>query len=95
MLANLTYSRELETEADRKAMEIFQADGLDLKGFVDLFNVLQNEHGDVGSLKLLSTHPLTQDRLRAAQDMAKKQGKVAEDEKLELKWQEIEDMSKK
>ena len=90
MLANLTYSRELETEADQKAMAIFKADGLDLKGFVDLFTVLKTAHGDVESLKLLSTHPLTADRLRAAEEMVKEQGKVKVDEGLEKKWKAIE-----
>ncbi len=90
MLANLTYSRELETEADQKAMAIFQADGLDLKGFVDLFTVLKSEHGDMGSLKLLSTHPLTEERLRAAEEMAEGQNGVKEDDELEIKWHTIE-----
>ena len=53
-LANLTYSRELKTEADQKAMAIFHADGLDLKGFVDLFTVLKSSQRDTGQLKLLS-----------------------------------------
>jgi Zn-dependent protease with chaperone function len=90
MLANLTYSRELETEADSKGMAIFKANGLDLKGFVDLFQLLQSEHGDVGSLKLLSTHPLTAERLRAAKEMAKGQGAVKDDGDLGRKWEVIE-----
>lgn len=88
-LANLTYSRELETEADQKAMAIFQADGLDLKGFVDLFTQLKNEHGDLGSLKLLSTHPLTEERLRMAEKMVNAQGNVRDDVGLERKWEGI------
>ncbi|PSL32844.1 M48 family metallopeptidase [Dyadobacter jiangsuensis] len=89
-LANLTYSRELETEADSKGMAIFKANGLDLKGFVDLFTVLKGEHGDVEALKLLSTHPLTEDRLRAAAAMVKGQGAVRDDGDLERKWEVIE-----
>ncbi|MGX5855505.1 M48 family metallopeptidase [Dyadobacter jiangsuensis] len=90
MLANLTYSRELETEADNKGMAIFKANRLDLKGFVDLFTVLKSARGEVESLKLLSTHPLTADRLRAAEEMVKGQGQVREDERLERKWEAIE-----
>lgn len=89
-LANLTYSRELETEADQKAMAIFQADGIDLKGFVDLFTLLSNEHEEVGSLKLLSTHPLTEERLRMAEEMVKGQGEVRRDLGLEREWEGIE-----
>jgi len=90
MLANLTYSRELETEADQKAMGIFRDQGLDLKGFVDLFTMLKGEHGDVGSLKLLSTHPLTADRLRMAEETLNEQGKVVDNVELEVKWEAIE-----
>ncbi|WP_353722025.1 M48 family metallopeptidase [Dyadobacter sp. 676] len=89
-LANLTYSRELETEADQKAMTIFQSEGLNLKGFVDLFTMLKSEHGDMTSLKLLSTHPLTADRLRVAEVKMKGQKGVKEDVELERKWAEID-----
>lgn len=89
-LANLTYSRELETEADSKGMAIFKANELDLKGFVDLFTVLKSSHDDVESLKLLSTHPLTAERLRVAEEMVKGQGQVREDVGLERKWEAIE-----
>lgn len=88
-LANLTYSRELETEADSKGMDVLQSNGIRLQGFVDLFALLQSEHGDVGSLKLLSTHPLTGERLAVAKAMAKGQKGVSEDVALERKWREI------
>lgn len=90
MLANLTYSRELETEADSKGMDVLKSNGINLRGFVDLFKLLKSEHGDAGSLKLLSTHPLTEERLRAAEMMAKRQNSVGEDLDLERKWNAIE-----
>lgn len=89
MLANLTYSRELETEADAKGMDVLQSNGINLRGFVDLFALLQSEHGDVGSLKLLSTHPLTEERLRVAEEMVKGQKSVGEDFSLDQKWKAI------
>lgn len=73
-------------------MAIFQADGLDLKGFVDLFTTLKNEHGDVRSLKLLSTHPLTEERLRVAEVMGQKGAGI--NNVLELKWTAIVAASK-
>jgi predicted Zn-dependent protease len=45
MLVNLTYSRELETDADKKAMAVIQSNGISLKGFVDLFQLLKNNTG--------------------------------------------------
>lgn len=86
MLANLTYSRELETEADRKGMDVLKSDGISLQGFVDLFALLQSEHGEVGSLKLLSTHPLTGERMRVAEEMVKRQKGVKSNASLQQKW---------
>ena len=88
-LANLTYSRDLETEADTNGMDVLQSDGINLKGFVDLFQMLKSEHGDLGSLQLLSTHPLTEDRLRMAETMAGKQNGLKDDTELERKWEAI------
>jgi predicted Zn-dependent protease len=88
-LANLTYSRELEAEADSKGMDVLQSDGISLYGFVDLFKLLKSEHGDLGSLKLLSTHPLTEERMEAAKLMAKKQKGVKNEQGLQRKWEVI------
>jgi len=58
---------------DRKGMDVLQSDGISLKGFVDLFKLLKGEHGDIGRLKLPSTHPLTEERLRVAEAMVEAQ----------------------
>ena len=55
MLLNLNYSRSLEKDADEKAVGILQANGLDLKGFADLFALLKSESHDSKTLNLLST----------------------------------------
>ena len=89
MLANLTYSRALETEADQKAMAVLQSDGISLKGFVDLFNLLKGAHGDAGSLKLLSTHPLTEERLDLAKSKAREQVGIKDQSELQRRWEEI------
>lgn len=89
MLANLTYSRALETEADQKAMTVLQSDGISLKGFVDLFKLLQSAHGDVSGLQLLSTHPLTQDRLELAKTKAREQVGIKDQSALQKRWREL------
>jgi beta-barrel assembly-enhancing protease len=89
MLANLTYSRALETEADQKAMAVLQSDGISLKGFVDLFNLLKGAHGDAGSLKLLSTHPLTEERLDLAKAKAREQVGIKDQSELQRRWEDI------
>lgn len=65
-LNGLRYSRSLESEADRKAMEILLANGVKLEGMRQLMRTLQKE-GDVpGSLSFLSSHPLTKERIKEA-----------------------------
>ncbi|MDR6803470.1 putative Zn-dependent protease [Dyadobacter sp. BE34] len=59
-----------------------------------LFAVLKSVHGDV-KVELLNTHPVTVDRLRTAEEMEKRQGKVREDEALERKWEAIQGVSNK
>jgi beta-barrel assembly-enhancing protease len=65
-LNGLRYSRSLEAEADRQAMDLLLANGVNLEGMRQLMKTLQDE-GDVpGSLSFLSSHPLTKERIRAA-----------------------------
>ena len=65
-LNGLHYSRSLESEADRKAMDILLANGVKLEGMRQLMQTLQKE-GDVpGSLSFLSSHPLTKERIKEA-----------------------------
>ncbi|GLU56862.1 M48 family metallopeptidase [Dyadobacter frigoris] len=94
MLLNLNYSRNLEKDADEKAVVILQANGLNLKGFADLFSLLKLESKDSETLNLLRTHPLTDDRIKYAKDVAFHQKGIRNNEKLEKKWQEIVDQSK-
>lgn len=91
MLLNLNYSRNLEKDADEKAVGILQLNGLNLKGFADLFTLLKSESNDSKTLNLLSTHPLTDDRIKYAKDVALHQKGIRNNEKLEKKWRLIVD----
>ncbi|MEI6948272.1 M48 family metallopeptidase [Paraflavisolibacter sp. H34] len=65
-LYGLRYSRSLETEADQKGMDLMRKNGVDVGGMNELMLALK-EVGDLpGRLSFLSTHPLTQDRITAA-----------------------------
>ncbi|MBE9460261.1 M48 family metallopeptidase [Dyadobacter subterraneus] len=94
MLLNLSYSRKLEQDADEKAVEILQVNNLSLKGFADLFTLLKSESNDSKTLNLLSTHPLTDNRIKYAKDAAFHQRVVRNNDKLEEKWREIADQFK-
>ncbi|KQS33191.1 M48 family metallopeptidase [Dyadobacter sp. Leaf189] len=93
MLVNLTYSRELEMDADRKAMGVFQAQGISLKGFVDLFKILDTGAEGSTSIELLSTHPLTADRMQYASELAREQTSFRDQSELQKRWLELRQAS--
>jgi beta-barrel assembly-enhancing protease len=65
-LNGLRYSRSLESEADRKAMDILLANGVKFEGMRQLMKTLQDEGDMPGSLSFLSSHPLTRERIKEA-----------------------------
>jgi predicted Zn-dependent protease len=89
MLVNLTYSRELENEADKKAMTMIQSNGIGLKGFVDLFQLLRESAGDGGQYEILSSHPLTEERIIDAKAMVREQTGIRDQSELQRKWLNI------
>ena len=65
LLGNLHYQRSDETSADRRGLLMMTKAGMDPRGMVDVFHIL--EKADLalpGQLKYLSSHPLTKDRIR-------------------------------
>lgn len=70
-LRGLRYSRTLESEADAIGMQRMAADSVDPRGMVDLLELLQQEAGDAPEeMAFLSTHPLTKERIAAAEVQA-------------------------
>jgi predicted Zn-dependent protease len=63
--AQLNFSRDMEREADRIGFVIAQEAGFDVRGFVGMFDKLQNANriNDNGSFPYLRSHPLTTERL--------------------------------
>src|SRR6195256_799713 len=68
-LGFLTFSRGFESEADMLGLEYLYKTGYDPTAFVDFFEKIQTlEKRKPGTLsKVFSTHPMTDDRIRAAQ----------------------------
>lgn len=89
MLVNLSYSRSLEQEADEKAVEILRANNINLYGLLDLLTLLEKGNTDSEPFELLSTHPLTKERIAFAKKMANKQVGISANESLEDKWKAI------
>ena len=73
VLADLSYSRDMEREADAYAVDLLKRKGIPIGPFADLLQQLQTAHGsggDPGWARYLQTHPDTGDRvaaIRAAQ----------------------------
>lgn len=89
MIRNLGYSRNLETEADEKGMEIMQRNKISIKGYVSLFEILEKENSDHELHNLLSTHPLTTDRIKQAKKNYKTENVSIKNHTLERVWQNV------
>lgn len=68
-LAQLSYSRDMEREADTAAMELMQAAGLDRQAFASALQKMMDSHGanEEGSRaweEYLSSHPATDERIK-------------------------------
>ncbi len=68
-LNGLRYSRSLEEEADSKGMDLLLQNGMAADGMKQLMQTLQQaETNTSGPLSFLSSHPLTKERLKAAEN---------------------------
>jgi beta-barrel assembly-enhancing protease len=76
--ALMSYSREHETEADAAALAAVVALYGHGAGYIQLFDTLQKEEGKLPeamrSAGFMRSHPLTQERLQAARDLAQLKG---------------------
>jgi predicted Zn-dependent protease len=69
-MTGLKYSRDEESQADHGGLQDMVAAGYNPRGMIDMFNVLLKKMGNGATLgsDFLSNHPLTTDRIKAAQD---------------------------
>ena len=70
----LTFSRQFEREADYLGLQYMYKAGYDPTAFVDFFEKIESlEKKKPGSIsKVFSTHPMTDDRIKASQDEIQK-----------------------
>jgi Zn-dependent protease with chaperone function len=69
-LQNLSYSRELEHEADENGLAILQANRINPEGMIDLFKTLKAEN-KIQVNEIISTHPDLENRILFVQEFAK------------------------
>lgn len=88
-LKNLSYSRELETDADYRALSTLEANQISQQGMVALFEMLKTRE-NFSYLKFLGTHPLTSERIAYTKARAKKQKQYQLNKELLQAWTEIQ-----
>lgn len=88
MFNSLTYSRSLEQEADAEGLKILYDNRIDQRGFVYLFETLKKESAGV-NIELLSTHPLTENRISNAEKVASKQKNYSDRSDLSIPWTKL------
>ncbi|WP_018342894.1 M48 family metallopeptidase [Cytophaga aurantiaca] len=90
MFNSLTYSRSLEEEADTEGLKVLYDNKIDQRGFIYLFETLQKESDDgIGAIELISTHPLTEDRIAKAKEASAKQKNYQDRQDLGETWDKI------
>jgi Zn-dependent protease with chaperone function len=90
-LKQLGYSRNLEEEADNNGMKLMLQANIDLAGMKKLFEALKKEEGSAGNVpQFLSTHPLTDNRIKNVKaQIAKHKDNYENYPKLDSIWQLI------
>ncbi len=73
-LQTLSYSRDFETDADRRSVELMVKAGRNPLAFVGLLERLTEKMGGSGETGWLSTHPGTKDRRKSVEEQARELG---------------------
>jgi Zn-dependent protease with chaperone function len=82
-LTELSYSRDLEREADKLGFQLLKQNKVSANGMIELFNILKKEE-KIAPPAILSTHPLTDDRVTSVQKWTKEdQWKAVKNAKLD------------
>lgn len=96
VVLSLSYSRDAERQADDKALQILRDSNVSAQGFLDFFARLKKKEQDTVAAelqKLLSTHPLTEERMKYIADYIDTEKKsvplLTEEE-----WQALKDICK-
>ena len=70
-LLALSYSREAETNADRRSVELMAKAGYDPTAIARFFTMIEEKFGDTSDTSILSTHPGTPQRKKDITDYAR------------------------
>ncbi len=91
MLSRLSYSRELEQAADQEALDLLALNKLDQQGLVQLMETLEEQEQLVPPT-LLSSHPLTADRITYAKQQMQTGEKKSPNNALNKIWKQLKEV---
>jgi predicted Zn-dependent protease len=90
-LQSLSYSRGFEQEADEVGLNIMIKNNIKPEGMINLFKRIQNKH-DIDIPAILSSHPLTEDRIQTIKNIIKsKNSRYVENKSLRDLFLELKD----
>ncbi len=85
MFSQLSFTRELEKEADVFGMELMKKNNVSLQGMPELFEILKENTKD-NTPSFLSSHPILEDRIVYTKQLADQQSSFIKNVTLEAKW---------
>ncbi len=85
MFSQLSYTRDLEKEADVFGLKVMKKNAIDQNGMPQLFKILKKE-SLIDVPTFLSNHPMLKDRILYSQKIADKQTNIVENKLLKEKW---------
>lgn len=94
LFSQLSYSRNLENEADICSMEIMRKNNLNLFGMPELFQILKKEN-EIEIPKYLNNHPVLKDRILYTKKIAEKQSSFKENVILKNRWNNLKQLISK
>lgn len=85
-LAELSYSRDMESEADLEGLQYLRKSGLSAEGLASFFEKMADQ--EEADIELLSSHPVSDKRLAALREAMAKQGPYIH-QPLDMDWDKV------
>ncbi len=88
-IQQLSYSRELELEADREGLQLLLKNKINPKGMLSLLSKLKHENTGSSVPEFLSTHPLPDSRIEALSKLLVNNSETSTHSELDSIWQKL------
>lgn len=90
LFSQMSFTRNLEKEADIFGMHLMKRNNLNLHGMPELFEILNNnQNHDIDIPSFLNSHPMLADRIEYTKQIANTQNKTPSNPELKTKWLDL------